>query len=1059
MRQYRDSKGSLKYWVCLIMLISLQIIYAGWAVDNDRKSNIAEIEKSAAKQIQYLHGLLRDKLQSKEYDSANILLQRWGAHNNRVVAITLSSVNGFVLSHYQSELDPTYFMSLTNTIPYSYHSAVILYMVVDLESAHRSSVELGVTLGAIIFLFSLFLTITTWLYVRQRKLAADFRDSEAKYRALADEAPDLRYRSDNAGKLVYVSQSFYAMTGYSAEEAMGMSLAEFYVNPEERKLMLVGLYRDGSVNDFVVQLKRRDGSIRWTSVNTQLYKDQNGSVLGVDGVVRDVTESKLADDRLRANKALLDRSQEMAHIGSWRIDSRQERLFWSDEAYRIFGRLPQEFEPSYAAFLDATHPDDRDLVDSAYKVSLKEDQPYEITHRIIRPDGEVRTVQEKSDYVRDEHGAVIESHGIIHDITELMLAEEALRQRESELNSIFQTAPTGIGVTADRIFITVNDRFCEMVGYFREELVGENARMVYQSQEDYEEVGRKYFEQLTTLGTCTLETRLRHKDGTIINVILSMTPQDLKNLSASITFTFMDITAAKNTEKKLRQSELKFRAMMESMSDPVYICSDSFRVEYMNPAMIERTGRDAMGEFCYKALHDFDQQCPWCLGGSVGSGGVLNSDIESPKDGHSYNVSHSPITNEDGSISTMTIFRDVTELKRLEAQLLQAQKMEAIGTLAGGIAHDFNNILTSIIGYSEMVLLDLPGDSSSKNDVEQIIVSGKRATNLVRQILTFSRKEPKNLQVLNLFLVVKEVLKMLRSSLPTTVEIVENIDPECGEVLADQTQMHQVVMNLCTNAFQAMADQKGVVKVELRQLEIAPEEVSGWSREVAGSFVVLSISDTGCGMNAATRARIFEPYFTTKETGKGTGLGLAVIHGIIESCNGFIKVDSEPGQGTTFHVYMPSLEKDINLETLKTEKEVDLPTGSERIMVVDDEEAIIRLHETILQRLGYEVTSTIDSRVALAEIQSDPNAFDLLLTDQSMPNLSGAELAREVLKVKPTMPIILCTGYSSIVSEADALVLGIKRFAKKPVTLDELAHIVRQVLDENQETGEADECS
>ncbi|MCK5679789.1 response regulator, partial [bacterium] len=373
--------------------------------------------------------------------------------------------------------------------------------------------------------------------------------------------------------------------------------------------------------------------------------------------------------------------------------------------------------------------------------------------------------------------------------------------------------------------------------------------------------------------------------------------------------------------------------------------------------------------------------------------------------------------------------------------------------------HDFNNILTSIIGYSEMVLLDLPGDSSSKNDVEQIIVSGKRATNLVRQILTFSRKEPKNLQVLNLFLVVKEVLKMLRSSLPTTVEIVENIDPECGEVLADQTQMHQVVMNLCTNAFQAMADQKGVVKVELRQLEIAPEEVSGWSREVAGSFVVLSISDTGCGMNAATRARIFEPYFTTKETGKGTGLGLAVIHGIIESCNGFIKVDSEPGQGTTFHVYMPSLEKDINLETLKTEKEVDLPTGSERIMVVDDEEAIIRLHETILQRLGYEVTSTIDSRVALAEIQSDPNAFDLLLTDQSMPNLSGAELAREVLKVKPTMPIILCTGYSSIVSEADALVLGIKRFAKKPVTLDELAHIVRQVLDENQETGEADECS
>ncbi len=276
-----------------------------------------------------------------------------------------------------------------------------------------------------------------------------------------------------------------------------------------------------------------------------------------------------------------------------------------------------------------------------------------------------------------------------------------------------------------------------------------------------------------------------------------------------------------------------------------------------------------------------------------------------------------------------------------------------------------------------------------------------------------------------------------------SINFVEDVDPECGKVQVDPTQLHQVVMNLCTNAFQAMAEQKGTLKVSLQRVEIDGEEVAGEPTTFTGPFIVLSVSDTGCGMDQVTKERIFDPYFTTKEIGEGTGLGLAVIHGIIESCNGFIKVESEPGQGTTFQVYIPALEETVAAPRQDTGKNRVLPAGTERIMVVDDEDAILKLHETLLKRLGYKVTSTTDSRVALAKIRNHPEQFDLIITDQSMPNLSGVELAREVLKIKPMMPIVLCTGYSSIISEKEALALGIKKYAKKPVAIKELAEIVR----------------
>ena len=396
--------------------------------------------------------------------------------------------------------------------------------------------------------------------------------------------------------------------------------------------------------------------------------------------------------------------------------------------------------------------------------------------------------------------------------------------------------------------------------------------------------------------------------------------------------------------------------------------------------------------------------------------------------------------------------RDISERKeaekerqRLQAQLSQSQKMETIGTLAGGIAHDFNNILSAIFGYGEMVMHELPAESKAVHDIEQILVASRRAATLVQQILTLSRKSQHRLEPLEPYLIVKEALKMLRASLPTTIHIHEEIDTGCGMVLADPTNIHQIVINLCTNSLHAMENEEGTLSVRLCRKEMAGQALA--ERAVAaGEFVVLSVSDTGHGMDRQTMERIFDPYFTTKEVGKGTGLGLAVIHGIVEDYKGFIEVESEPGQGTTFHIYLPALERDKPAAVEAAQKE-DLPMGNERILVVDDEEIIVRLLQSGLSRLGYEVVGKTDSREALALVRNEPDRFDLVITDQTMPNLTGANLAVEIFKIRPEMPLILCTGYSSVVSEESALALGIKAYLAKPVERKLLAQTVRRLLD------------
>jgi len=390
---------------------------------------------------------------------------------------------------------------------------------------------------------------------------------------------------------------------------------------------------------------------------------------------------------------------------------------------------------------------------------------------------------------------------------------------------------------------------------------------------------------------------------------------------------------------------------------------------------------------------------------------------------------------------------DITEHRRLEAQLRQSQKMEAIGTLAGGIAHDFNNILTAIIGFGEVVMAKLPPDSQVSQEQAHVLKAGERAKDLVKQILTFSRSSEQQLQTLLIQFIVKEALKLIRASLPSTIVIREEIDVNLRPVQADPVQIHQVIMNLCTNAYHAMRETGGVLKVSLKGTLLTGIAAADLGSLSPGGYALLEVCDSGCGMSLAVKERIFEPYFTTKAQGDGTGLGLSMVHGIIKSLGGAISVFSEPGLGATFRVYLPLVEN-TSLAEPSAQCEA-VPGGDESVLVVDDEEVIVSLEEEFLQGLGYRVTGFTDSEKALLAYREAPESFDLLITDMTMPKLTGADLATEILRLRPGMPIVICTGHSELIDPEKAKAMGIKAYLPKPITRVGLAKAVRVALDES----------
>ncbi len=499
----------------------------------------------------------------------------------------------------------------------------------------------------------------------------------------------------------------------------------------------------------------------------------------------------------------------------------------------------------------------------------------------------------------------------------------------------------------------------------------------------------------------------------------------------------------------------RYRTLFESAGDAIFVFDWDGQVLDVNQVACEKLG------YSYReltALKRKDIEGPG-TGMTVAQrrkilrqeGRVIYEASHVCKDGTSLPVeANCRVIEYDYEPAILTIARDISERIRaqeekakLQTQLRQAQKMEALGTLAGGIAHDFNNILTPISGHAEIALFKVGRDHDAVKNLKGIIQAVDRARGLVRQVLSFSRQESEEKQPLQLHTILKEALRLLRASLPTTIDIQQNIG-RCGAVMANATQIHQILMNLCTNAGHAMRETGGVLEVSLSEVEIRAGDLAEYLNMKPGSYVRLTVSDTGHGMAGEVLDRIFEPYFTTKKEGEGTGMGLSVVHGIVKGHNGDIKVYSEQGKGTTFNIYLPCIEAKAHTDDSPVADQI--PKGSGSVLLVDDEEKIIEVMDQMLEYLGYAVTSFTDSREALDSFRKNPDFYDIIITDMTMPGMTGDALARRVHSLRPGLPILLCTGYSRSISREQAKTLGIQEFLMKPPTIGELARTVQRSL-------------
>ena len=521
-----------------------------------------------------------------------------------------------------------------------------------------------------------------------------------------------------------------------------------------------------------------------------------------------------------------------------------------------------------------------------------------------------------------------------------------------------------------------------------------------------------------------------------------------------------DFMEKNRAEEALRESEEKFRSIAETSRDVIFQVTADGIFTYVSPSAEQVFGY-SQEAFIGKQILDFPAAFDLDRATKAFQNAVAGNRINLfefqglRKDGSlvPLEISAVPIARDGRIVKIQGIARDVSERKNaekrqqeLEDQVRQAQKMEAIGTLAGGIAHDFNNILASIIGYTELSVDETQPDTRLRKNLEEVLKGGYRARDLVRQILTFSRKSEEDKKPVQVKLMVKEAVKLLRSTLPANIRIEENIESN-GLVLCHPTHIHQIIMNLSTNAAHAMDPAGGTLRIDLYDRPMDADSISGFHEMKAGDYIDLRLTDTGAGMSENIIPQVFDPYFTTKEKGTGTGLGLSVVHGIVNALGGRITVKSQPGRGSTFRVLLPCLAsgEPSRQQTIQS----PAAGGTERILAIDDDPPLADMIKQMLSQLGYRVTARSSSLEALALFQSNPDGFDLVLTDMMMPQMTGTSLAGEIKRLRPDIPVVLCTGYSEKVDENTASAYGITAYALKPLVKQQLAVLLRSVLDNN----------
>lgn len=797
----------------------------------------------------------------------------------------------------------------------------------------------------------------------------------------------------------------------------------------------------------------------------ELVRNDSGAPLKVIGVIQDITEQKSAEELIIQSQSQLNEKNQLlsailqhTHIMAVFLDSAFNFL-WVNQAYADSCKQPPSFFPGKNHFDLYPHQENQTIFETVVKTGKEyfvAAKPFEF------PDQAERGVT-YWDWslipTKTESGQVDGLVFTLSEVTDRIEAEIALKESEQKFRTIFENAPLGIfRSTPEGRFIEVNAALAEMLGYASPDEVLKSihsiAKQIYVRSEKRDPI---VTEQINTNGMTHHLNHYRRRDGSqfIANLYLK-TVRDENGSPLYLEGIVEDITQRLEAEKQVHDAKERFQKVFNSQLDAIFILGPEkpARIVEMNKAVStlfgytkdEILGQPAdMLHVNEKYLAEFQD----ALFPAVKKQGYLTNFEFSMKrkDGQIFPTEHTVLelkNKSDQRTGWVSIIRDLTERKKFESHIRQTQKIESIGNLAGGIAHDFNNILFPIVGMSELLLEDLPPESNEREKAEEIYKAGKRGSDLVKQILAFSRQSDQKPIPTRIQKVLKEVSKLIRSTIPANIEINWDIQEDCGMVMAEPTQLHQIAMNLITNAYHAVDSGNGKINIQLKEKEFKKHSITK-NQIKPGRYAMLSVSDNGCGIDSETLEMIFEPYFTTKEQGKGTGLGLAVVHGIVKEYGGEIFVTSESGKGSSFEVCIPLMKS--KYIPLTDDLQSILPSGAEKILVVDDEISIAKLEGQMLERLGYKVTISIGSHEALNFFEKSPKAFDLILTDMSMPNMTGDQLAYEIRQIRPDIPIIICTGFSERINKEKAEEIGVNGFLMKPIGKSDMAQMIRKILD------------
>ena len=855
----------------------------------------------------------------------------------------------------------------------------------------------------------------------------------------------------------WYSSQFTALLGFEEDEfppVEGSWASRIHPDDRDRVFQALRDHIECHVPyDVESRLKTKQGEYRWFKGKGQAIFDDQGRFVRGGGTIRDITEQKKAEDVLKRQHALLATVVEGTSDIIFVKDHEGRYLLVNSTAARLLGRQIDEIvgrtDPELR--LKGIHPLFTKFDDDV----IHEKQLYSFEIDVEEAGVVSRTFLVTKEIFKQTEEGLEGLFCIARDITFRKAAELTIQEREKRYRAIMEHAYDLIAeVDASGTFLYASPNYEETLGYAPQTLLGSSISS-FVHPDDKAMIMKEFSERMQALGRGRAMYRYRHCNGEYRWFeSTGRTFQTALGETRGVVVS-RDITERKEAQKALQEVNVA----LSHAAPGIALMDHEGRYLQVNDAYASLLGYSSdelVGQSWEVTVHPDDHSLAVFAFETMETTGIGEYEARAiGKDGSEFFkqvVMTRGIDASDGEGHYHYFMRDVTERKRMEEalrerdqKLQQVQKMEAIGTLAGGIAHDFNNILGAILGYSELALTQVKKEPKLMSYLGEVLTAGHRAKELVKQILAFSRRSDHQREAIDLNGMVQEVLRMVRATLPTTIEIRATLSADSAVVFADSTQMQQVIMNLCANAEHAMRAQGGVLSVTVSQIEVTESSGQEYPKLKPGTYLQLTVQDSGQGIPNDVVERIFEPFFTTKGLGEGTGLGLAVVHGIVVGHGGHISVSSEEGKGTTFTIMLPRLDVVLLSEN---EKEMEWPKGVGRILFVDDEDVLARWGEQLLTHLGYSVVVTTNPHEAVELFKKTSEQFDLVVTDQTMPTMNGEVFAKALLEIRSDIPIILCTGYSHTMSEEKAKHLGLKRFLMKPVNGALLAKTLQEVFDE-----------